>query len=335
MARNGKPIWPVLSSGIKRRLRVADGTKLPLIAGHKLLYRCNLACNMCPFWRRDDEELLSVEAEKRLFVKLADSGVLFLGFEGGEPLLRKDLPAILAAAHERFHTSLVSNGLLLERRIDEIARHLDLLFVSLDGEPALHDRLRGLPGAFDRTVRGVEAARGRVPIALNTTLTRSGLDDAPRMVELARSLHVPVNFQVAYDYSHAGPQSPAGPQFRATLEILRELKRQGAPIVNSRAYFDTLLHSWFDGGTRWECKPWLTINIDPAGRIVLPCYTLNEYGGERTVWETDLPELWATYDWDRYRACNRCGLSCYLEPSLFRWTSPELVKHWLLDNTLG
>lgn len=328
-------MWPVLTGGIRRRIRVAGGKKLPLIAGHKLLYRCNLQCEMCPFWRRTDEELLSVEAEKRLFAKLADSGVLFLGFEGGEPLLRKDLPEILQASHERFHTSLVTNGLLLDRRIDEIARHLDFLFVSIDGDQALHDRLRGVPGAFDRTVRGVSKAKDRVPTAISTTLTRSGLEAAPHMVELARSLHVAVNFQVAYDYSDAGPLSPGGPQLRSTLERLRELKRDGAPIVNSEAYFGTLLHAWFDGGQRWECKPWLTINIDPAGRIVLPCYTLNEYGGDRTVWDTDIATLWTSYDWDRYRSCNRCALSCYLEPSLFRWTSPEMLKQWILGSLMG
>jgi hypothetical protein len=105
--------------------------------------------------------------------------------------------------------------------------------------------------------------------------------------------------------------------------------------VNSEAYFDRLLRSWYDGGKGWECKPWLTINIDPAGRIVLPCYVLNEYEGERTVWETDIPALWASYDWETYRTCNRCALSCYLEPSLFRWTSPALVKHWIVDSAFA
>lgn len=324
--------WPVLTRGLKRQFQVRGGRKLPLIAGHKLLYRCNLECDMCPFWRRPDEELLSLEAERRLLSRLADGGVLFVGFEGGEPLLRPDVPEILREANERFHTSLVTNGFLLARRIPEFARYLDFLFVSIDGIGPLHDRLRGIPGSFDRAVRGVAAARELVPVALSATLTRHNLGQATEIVDLARSLKVGVNFQVAFDYSTAGPLSPNGPQLRATLEELRRRKVDGAPIVNSRAYFDSVLRSWFEGGEPWECRPWLTINLDPTGKIVLPCYVLNEYGGERTVWDIDLPSFWASIDWDRYRTCNRCALSCYLEPSLFRWTEPALVKGWILDS---
>lgn len=319
-------IWPLLTRGLQRRLQTRGGRKLPLIAGHKLLYRCNLACDMCPFWRRPDERLLSVEEERRLLAKLADAGVLFVGFEGGEPLLRPDLPEILREGHERFHTSLVTNGFLLARRVSEFARYLDFLFVSIDGIGALHDRLRGTEGSFDRAVRGLSTARELLPVALSATLTRYNLHQAEEIVDLARSLEVGVNFQIAFDYSTAGPLRPDGPRLRASLERLRALKLEGAPIVNSRAYFDSLLRSWFDRGEPWECRPWLTLNLDPAGRIVLPCYVLNEYGGARTVWDSDIRALWASIDWEAYRSCNRCALACYLEPSLFRWTDPALVR---------
>ncbi len=327
-------VWPVLRRGMQRQLRLREGTKLPLIAGHKLLYRCNLECDMCPFWRRPDEELLNLEQERRMFGRLADAGVLFLGFEGGEPLLRPDLPSIVKEAHDRFHTSVVTNGFLLARRIDEFARYLDFLFVSIDGIGALHDRLRGIPGSFDRAVKGIEAARERLPVAMSFTITRHNLDDAIRVLDLARSLGVGVNYQVAFDYSTAGALSPFGEALRRTLERLRAAKGSGAPIVNSRGYFDSVLRSWFDGGAPWECKPWLTINVDPTGKIVLPCYVLNEYGGERTIWETDVAELWQTIDWAPYRSCNRCALSCYLEPSLFTWASPAMVKDRILDSVV-
>ncbi len=326
--------WPMMSRGFRRQFRLWSGEKLPLIAGHKLLYRCNLECDMCPFWRRPDEELLNLDAERRLLAKLADGGVLFLGFEGGEPLLRHDLPAILKESHERFHTSLVTNGFLLARRIGEFARSLDFLFVSLDGIGELHDRLRGIPGSFERAVQGLRVARERVPVAINSTLTRHNLHHALPLVDLARSLGVKVNFQVAFDYSTAGSLSPSGANLKATLNTLLELKRQGAPILNSQAYFVSVLRSWFGDGAPWECKPWLTINIDPKGRIVLPCYVLNEYGGERTVWDCDIPELWASIDWEPYRSCNRCALSCYLEPSLFSWTRSSVVRDRILSPLL-
>ncbi|EQD45680.1 radical SAM domain-containing protein, partial [mine drainage metagenome] len=179
-----------------------------MIAGHKLLYRCNLECEMCPFWRRADETLLGVDDEVRMMDALARAGVSFLGFEGGEPLLRRDLPEILAESHRRFHTSVVTNGWLLRNRVDDLVPHLDMLFVSLDGIGELHDRLRGIPGSYARAVEGIRSVRGRVPVAISSTLTSENLDDAEKVVALADRLRVGVTFQVAYNYSAAGNLSP-------------------------------------------------------------------------------------------------------------------------------
>lgn len=323
-------VKPVLLRSLNRALRNLGGEKSPVIAGHKLLYRCNLECKMCPFWRREDEELLRLPDEIRIMDALARAGVSFLGFEGGEPLLRRDVAEILREAHARFHTSLVTNGWLLERRLGEIAAHLDLLFVSLDGIGATHDRLRGIPGSYDRAVRGLRAARHEVPTLISHTVTSENLAQAEEIVELAERLGIGLTVQIAYDYATADPMSPARERLRPTIERLRDLKKSGAPLVESLGYFDAILASWY-GGRAWRCKPWLTINIDPAGRIVLPCYVLQEYHGSVPVWEVDVRRLWNSFEWAPYEACNRCALACYLEPSLFRWTDFENLRDRVLE----
>lgn len=301
-----------------------------MLAGHKLLYRCNLECKMCPFWRREDEELLQLPDEIRIMDALARAGVSFLGFEGGEPLLRRDVAAILEEAHARFHTSLVTNGWLLEKRLNEIATHLDLLFVSLDGIGETHDRLRGIPRSFERAVRGMQASRSEVPTVISHTVTRENLDHAERMVELAEHLDIGLTVQIAYDYRTADPMSPERAQLRPTIERLRDLRKSGAPLLESVDYFDAILGSWYEGRP-WRCKPWLTINVDPAGRIVLPCYVLQDYRGTLPVWEVDVRQLWNSFNWSPYESCNKCALACYLEPSLFRWTDLESLRDRVFD----
>jgi radical SAM family uncharacterized protein len=325
---------PVVLRSLDRALRNLRGEKCPVLAGHKLLYRCNLECKMCPFWRREDEELLSLTDEIRVMDSLARAGVSFLGFEGGEPLLRPEIGAILREAHARFHTSLVTNGWLLAHRLPAIAPHLDLLFVSLDGLGPTHDELRGIPRSFERAVQGIRAARAEVPTVISHTVTRSNLDQAERMVELAEQLEVGLTVQVAYDYATADPMSPAREALRSTIERLRDLRRGGAPLLESLDYFDALLGSWF-GGRPWRCKPWLTINVDPTGRIVLPCYVLQEYHGSLPVWEVDIRRLWNSYPWTPYESCNRCALACYLEPSLFRWTELSSFKQRVVDPSIS
>jgi len=313
-----------------RSVRRGGSGKAPVIAGHKLLYRCNLECAMCPFWRREDENLLSVDDEVRMMDSLVRAGVSFLGFEGGEPLLRHDLPEILAESHQRFHTSLVTNGWLLRNRVEELVPNLDLMFVSLDGIGSLHDRLRGIPGSFARAVEGIRAVKGRVPLAISYTLTHENLDDAEKLVTLAERLRVGVTFQVAYNYSSAEPLSPHGQKLRETLERLLVLKEHGAWILESREYFTSVINSWYRG-VPWRCKPWMTMNVDPQGRIVLPCYTLREYGGGPYVWDTPILKLWDSFEWAPYEKCNKCALACYLEPSLFRWTNPSMIRERILD----
>lgn len=331
---------PVLLRGTKRKFQSLRGTRRPLIAGHKLLYRCNLECGMCPFWRRSDEELLGVELEVRIMDALVKAGVLIYGFEGGEPLLRRDLGQILLEAHERFYTSLVTNGWLLKERIREIGDSLEFLFVSLDGIGPLHDELRGIKGSFERAVVGIRAAKDYgTEVAINSTITRQNIHQVEEMVQLAESLGVGVNFQPAYDYTTADKLSPYGEKLLNTLVRLLELKKSGAPLVNSREYLSTVVESWYYGNP-WSCKPWLTINVDPQGRIVLPCYTLQEYNRENIdfvhyAWDTDIVELWNTYDWDQYESCNKCALSCYLEPSLFSWTKPGMVKDRIVDSIIS
>ncbi len=327
-------VKPVVLRSMQRALRNLGGERSPVIAGHKLLYRCNLECKMCPFWRREDEELLGLPDEIRIMDALARAGVSFLGFEGGEPLLRRDVGSILEEAHRRFHTSMVTNGWLLEQRLGEIARHLDILFVSLDGIGETHDRLRGIPRSFERAVRGIRASRSEVPTVISHTVTRENLEHAEPIVELAERLDVGLTVQIAYDYRTADPMSPERARLRPTIERLRDLRRSGAPLLESVDYFDAILGSWYEGRP-WRCKPWLTINIDPSGRIVLPCYVLQEYHGTLPAWEVDIRKLWNSFEWSPYESCNKCALACYLEPSLFRWTDFANLRDRVIDGGMN
>jgi len=321
---------PVVLRGLSRSISGLRGEKRPVLAGHKLLYRCNLECGMCPFWRREDEPLLTVRQEVRMMESLARAGVSFLGFEGGEPLLRPEVPEILEEAHARFHTSMVTNGWLLKHRFREVRSHLDYVFVSLDGMGETHDRLRGIPRSFDRAVEGIRSVEHEVPVAISHTVTKENLGHAERLVMLAGELGVRITVQVAYDYSTADTLSPGAAAVRPTLERLLEMKQAGAPILESKEYFGALLSSWY-GGDPWRCRPWLTINIDPGGRIVMPCYVLQEYNGHVPVWDVDVRELWNSFDWERYTSCNKCALACYLEPSLFSWANPSMIQERVVN----
>ncbi|MCL5989108.1 MAG: PTO1314 family radical SAM protein [Candidatus Thermoplasmatota archaeon] len=326
-------IRPVLWRTIERKLKGFNGNKAPLIAGHKLLYRCNLECKMCPFWRRKDEQLLTVEEEVKMMESMKRAGVSFLGFEGGEPLLRNDVQDILAESHKRFHTSMVTNGWLLKNKLKSIEDYLDYMFVSIDGIGSLHDKMRGVSGSFDKAIEGVKAARGHISLSLSSTITEENYFQAKDLVLLAEKLGVGINFQIAYNYSTAEKESPGMDKLKEAVQTLALMKEKGYKIVNSKEYFQAVTNSWFNGNG-WKCKPWLTMNVDPLGNLVMPCYVLNEYNGSSKVWDVDIVKVWNNYNWEEYESCNKCALSCYLEPSLFTWKNPSMIKERIIDGLM-
>ena len=165
------------------------GNKTPLFCGHKLTYKCNLRCKMCPFWQKHSEDS-STKREKAILRQIYNSGACSVAFEGGEPLLRKDLVEILAFSRSLpLHTSLITNGTLLESRIDEIAQYINgALYVSLDGLEKTHDTIRGVNGCFRKAVRGITASREKVPVTINTTIMADNIHEIEDLVRLAKEL---------------------------------------------------------------------------------------------------------------------------------------------------
>ena len=240
---------------------------------------------MCPFWKRSSENL-STQKEKEILKQIYDSGACGIGFEGGEPLLRKDLTEILAYSRSLpLHTSLVTNGTLLKSRIDEIAPYINgIVFVSLDGLEKTHDLIRGVNGCFKEAVQGITAAKRKVSVTINTTIMADNIHEVEDTVKLAKDLGVRIVLSVAHEYHcNANASSPQADEIKKIAKQLIELKRKGYPIMNSINYFKVIAKE-----KNWQCKPWAMINIDTDGRMVLPCYVHNQYETSVSIFENGI-----------------------------------------------
>jgi radical SAM protein with 4Fe4S-binding SPASM domain len=162
--------------------------------------RCNLACAHCR--RLESNEAspadLSTSQAEALIEQLAEVGrrqpqMPVLVFSGGEPLCRGDLFHLVGRARQHgIILALATNGTLIDgdkaRQIRDsgIAR----VSVSLDGATAdVHDRMRQIPGAFDRAIEGIRQLREHgVPFQINVTLTKQTAPQLSDVYELARSL---------------------------------------------------------------------------------------------------------------------------------------------------
>jgi cyclic pyranopterin phosphate synthase len=163
---------------------------------------CNFRCPYCmPADQVPDDHgfdaasRLSFEEMDALVRGFVQAGVTKLRLTGGEPLLRKRLPDLVArmAAIERLDDiALTTNGSLLAPHAEALrAAGLHRVTVSLDAlDPALFRELSGGRGEVADVLRGIEAARaaGFGPIKLNCVVQR-GVNEGEvfPLTEFARS----------------------------------------------------------------------------------------------------------------------------------------------------
>jgi MoaA/NifB/PqqE/SkfB family radical SAM enzyme len=279
---------------------------------------------MCPFWKRSSPDS-SLAQEKAVLMQIYNSGAVGVAFEGGEPLLRKDLVEILAFSRSLpLHTSLITNGTLLESRIDEIAPYINgVVYVSLDGLEKTHDAIRGVDGSFRKALGGINAAKEKVPITVNTTILAENVDEMESLVELSKELGTKISIAVAHEYCNVTASSPANGRVPKIAQRLIEMKREGYPIVNSIGYLKVMAKE-----KKWQCKPWTMINIDPYGKIVLPCYVHNDYASSVSVFEDGIKGAVSGFYWKKIENCQKCSFHCYVEPSLVLSRDISAYMHW-------
>ena len=279
---------------------------------------------MCPFWKRPSQDS-SLEQEKAILKQVYNSGACGIAFEGGEPLLRKDLAKILAFSRSLpLHTSLITNGTLLESKIDEISPYINgVVYVSLDGLEKTHDAIRGVGGCFRKAVRGISAAEEKVAVTINTTIMAENIDEIESLVRLAKELGTRISIAVAHEYCNINASSPATDKISKIAHTLIEMKREGYPIVNSIGYLKVMAKE-----KNWRCKPWAMVNIDPNGNVVLPCYVHNDYASSVSIFETSIKNAVSDFDWEKIKNCRKCSLHCYVEPSLVLSGDFRAYMHW-------
>lgn len=188
-------IPPLDTASLEENLRQDTGIKaLCLHAAHD----CNLRCRYC-FASQGDyttgRRLMPVETAKAALRYLNDhSGKrrnVEVDFFGGEPLLNLGMMRETVAygrelterGGKEFHFTVTTNGIgLTDAVIDFFNESMDNVVISIDGRPAIHDRMRpdaGGKGSYGRIIEGAKRfaeARGDRMYYIRGTFTRENLD---------------------------------------------------------------------------------------------------------------------------------------------------------------
>jgi MoaA/NifB/PqqE/SkfB family radical SAM enzyme len=149
---------------------------------------------MCDIWKRKDGREFHAADLERHRESIRRLGVKHIVLTGGEPLLNRELPAICKFFRDLdLRITLLTTGLLLQKKADIVAIAFDDVIISLDGPPEVHNRIRRVPGAFQAIQRGVSsllACRPGIQIACRTTVQKMNHTHLRATVESAKSLRL-------------------------------------------------------------------------------------------------------------------------------------------------
>lgn len=133
----------------------------------RITHRCNHRCAICGQWgktgynaREDTPKVVGevpLEVYKRVIDEVAPRKV-HVYLTGGEPFLYASfVPLVNYIKQKGLTVQIVTNGVGLEKNAETIVENgWDMLCVSLDGPKEIHDKCRGVQGAFDTATRGIQ-----------------------------------------------------------------------------------------------------------------------------------------------------------------------------------
>lgn len=157
--------------------------------------RCNARCVHCYSKSGTGEkDALDTSDICEMIDQFAAAGVFDLGITGGEPLLRKDIASIVAhAVKQNLTVGISTNGYYASpkilRQLQEAG--LDRLQVSIDGTEKTHDKLRGIPGLYQKAAGALENC-GKIGLrrALCFTAHKKNIKELPELLNRAEAMGV-------------------------------------------------------------------------------------------------------------------------------------------------
>lgn len=198
----------------KRLHKKAFDSRLPINGTFDITSRCNLRCAHCYIQGINFGDELTYPEICRILDQIADEGCLWLLITGGEPLVRPDFMDIYQYAKGKgLFITLFTNGTLLTPEIADFLAKLQpfSIEITLYGMSAdTYEKVTGVPGAFERCLRGIELLRERkLYLRLKSMVFSTNRHELEDIKRYADSIGVPFRFDCLINGKLDGSLEPA------------------------------------------------------------------------------------------------------------------------------
>jgi len=266
--------------------------------------RCNARCGFCDYWNQPAPAELEdyVPVVKKLMP-------LSVSITGGEPLLRRDLAAVIRALRRNFRflfISLITNGSLLtvDRGVELWEAGLDQLSISLDYFDERHDRARGLPELTAHILSVIPRLReAGVKMCFNMVIKKGNFKEMPQFLSRAAAMGVNVSLSTYNGWRIDNQSHMISREELPDLDdIIRQLKRLRSRLgnLNTGDYYLERIPTFFSQKRIPGCTAGLNwVQVTPEG-MIKRC--------------SDHPAMCHFSQWNRklfgMTDCSRCWYSC-------------------------
>lgn len=289
---------------------------------YKLTYivtnRCQFQCRMCNIWKKDGGGEMSLDHVKRFFSR--SNHFSWINLSGGEVFLRDDFLDIVGFIHDTckslYLLNFPTNGYRTGHIVGSVAKILRryrfprlMVTVSLDGTPELHERIRNMPGSWERAIDTFGRLRalrsGRFSVFLGMTLQDANFNMYDPTFESVRRRigdisHADFHVNIVHRSGHyfGNPDLNIGetqrPFDRELARIMRlRPKSYCNPVSFLERRYQNLSGRYMDSRkTPVPCQALsASLFMDPAG-MVYPCSIFNRAVGNIRDFNYDLSALW-------------------------------------------
>jgi MoaA/NifB/PqqE/SkfB family radical SAM enzyme len=298
---------------------------------------CNAKCDFCGFAvdRFDPTQRRSVTLqEARDVIDIcARNHIGYLLFVGGEPLVHRELRAMVRYAAERgIHSMICTNGSLwTEENMRALATDgLTSVIMSIDShDVARHEKNRGLPDVCRKIQRANEVFR-ELGIQTTASVTASKLiDDYDRLPPFLAELGF-TSCTFSYpltalgssylSFSDSSLVSYRTEELVQVFEKIKQMKRRsGFPVVNPMESLNEMQRHLRGERERFGCLG--------GHKYFYLDWKLNLYRCH--FWETPMCSI---YEFDQSKlirdGCTRCMIDCYRDPSVLQFVAINASDAW-------
>jgi hopanoid biosynthesis associated radical SAM protein HpnH len=297
--------------------------RYPLVLMLEPLFQCNLACAGCGKIDYPKEILQKRVSLEDALRAVDECGAPMVSIPGGEPLIHKEMPQIVAGivARKKF-VYLCTNAILLAKHIDEYQPSKYLTFsIHLDGNQQRHDESVCLEGVYDKAVAAIRLARSKgFRVTINCTLfSGENPDEVAEFFDTSMKLGIEgITVSPGFSYEHAPRQDVflgRSASKRLFREVFKRRRQATTPDGSKRDWtfnHSSLFLDFLAGNQSYACTPWSnpTYNVFGWQR---PCYLLSDEG-----YAPSYKSLIEDTEWDKYGIgnnvkCNNCMAHCGFE----------------------